>query len=99
MAGQTGPVDGVLTFLDVLLRRAALILECHHPLARSAENGDDEPDTGQQLAGVPRHLGHDAAGLVPVLGPVAEPTGSRSSTPTSNFQHRPRHPRETIPIR
>ena len=31
MAGKPAPVDRVLAFLDVLLRRAALILESHQP--------------------------------------------------------------------
>ena len=69
---EARPLDGVLALLDVLLSRATPIVEGHHPLGRPAEIGDDEPDTGKQLAGVPLHLGHDAAGLVPALGPVAE---------------------------
>ncbi len=30
------------------------------------------PTAGEQLARVPLHLGHDAAGFVPAVGPVAE---------------------------
>ena len=31
VARQTGPVDGVLAFLDVLRRRAELTVKGHHP--------------------------------------------------------------------
>jgi hypothetical protein len=31
MAGQAGPFDGVLAFLDPLLRRATLVVKPHHP--------------------------------------------------------------------
>ncbi len=53
---------------NVLLRRAALIVKGHHQLGRQAEIGDDEPDTGEQLAGVPNHLGHDGVSLAVVVG-------------------------------
>jgi len=56
----------------MLLRRAALIVKGHHPLGGPAEIGDDEPDTGKQLAGVPLHLGHDAAGFVPASSLIAK---------------------------
>ena len=39
-AGQPGPGDGVLALLDVLLRRAALVVERHHPLGRTRHVGD-----------------------------------------------------------
>ena len=69
---QPRPFDRVLAFLDALLRFAPLILEQCHPLGRSRQVGDDEPDPGKQLAGVPLHLGDDAAGLIPAFGPIAE---------------------------
>ena len=36
-AGQAGPLDGVLAFLDPLLGGAALIVERNHPLGRTAQ--------------------------------------------------------------
>ena len=69
---QPRPFDRVLAFLDALLRFAPLIVEQCHPLGRSRQVGDDEPDPGKQLAGVPLHLGDDAAGLIPAFGPIAE---------------------------
>jgi hypothetical protein len=35
MAGQTCPFDGVLAFLNPLLRRATLIVKPHHPFGGS----------------------------------------------------------------
>ena len=71
-AREARPLDGVLALLDVLLSRAAPIVEGHHPLGRPAEIGDDEPDTGKQLAGVPFDLGDDPPRLIPGPGLVAE---------------------------
>lgn len=51
---------------------AAPIVEGHQPLGKPVEIGDVEPDTGIQFAGMLRQLGHDVAGLVPALGPLAE---------------------------
>ena len=49
VAGKPCPVDGVLAFLDVLLCRAALIVEGHHPFAWPGRTGDDEEaDAGIQ---------------------------------------------------
>ena len=64
-AGQAGPDDRVLAFLDVLLRRAALIVEQRHPLRRAGHVGHNEPDAGIQLARVPFDFRHDAACLAP----------------------------------
>ena len=45
-ARQPRPLDGVLAFLDVLLRLAALIVEGHHRLGGPRQVGGDETDTG-----------------------------------------------------
>jgi hypothetical protein len=34
VAAQPRPDDGVLAFFDMLLRRASLVVERHHPLGR-----------------------------------------------------------------
>ncbi len=39
-ARQLGPLDGVLAFLDVLLRFASLIVEGHHSLGGAGQVGD-----------------------------------------------------------
>ena len=69
---QPRPLDGVLAFLDELLRLAPLIVERHHPLGRAAQVGDDEADTGVQLAGMPLDLGDDPALPVPRACLIAE---------------------------
>ncbi len=63
MAGEPGPVDRVLAFIYMLLGGAAPSVEGHYPLGLPAQIGDDEADKGEELAGVPRHLAPDAAGL------------------------------------
>ncbi len=83
VARKPGPVDRVPALTYALLRRAALSVEGHPPLGLPAEIGDHEADTGKKFAGVPRHLGHDAVGLVPAIGPVAEAGGSAPRRPLS----------------
>ncbi len=39
-ARQSDPLDGVLAFLDVLLRFASMIVEGHHPLGWPGQVGD-----------------------------------------------------------
>ena len=56
----------------MLLRRATVIIERHHPLGRARQISDDETDARNQLAGVPLHFGHDTALLVPRSGLIAE---------------------------
>ena len=70
--GQSCPPDGVLAFLDVLLRRAPLIVEDDNPLGGTGEVGDDEADTWIKFARMPFDLGDDAARLGPTGGPIAE---------------------------
>ncbi len=50
-ARQSGPLDGVLAFLDVLLRFAPLIVEPCHPLGGTGQVGDD--DDQPDLSGPP----------------------------------------------
>jgi len=53
VTGQSGSFDGVLAFLDPLLRRAPLVVEPHHPFGWPAQIGHDEPDAREQFAVVP----------------------------------------------
>src|SRR5271170_1155793 len=71
-ARQPRPLDRVLAFLDVLLARAALVVEGDDALGRARQIGDDEPDARVQLARMPFDLGHDVAGPVPALRPIGE---------------------------
>ncbi len=71
-ARQPRPFDGVLAFLDVLLRFASLILEPCHPLGGTGQVGDDETDTGNQFPRMPFHLGHHAPLSVPASSLIAE---------------------------
>ena len=64
-AGETRPLDGVLALFNMLLRRAALIVECDDLLSRTGEVGHDKPDPGIEFARMPLDLGDDAAGFGP----------------------------------
>lgn len=56
---QPGPFDRVLALLDVLLRRAALVLKHHVPVSTAREVGDDGADARIKLARMPFDLGND----------------------------------------
>ena len=58
-ARQAGPLDRVLAFLDIdiLLARAALVVEGDDALGRARQVGDDETDARLQLARMPLDLG------------------------------------------
>src|SRR6478736_5358829 len=71
-ARQACPFDRALSFLDPLLRRAALIVKGDDALRRSRQIGDDEADTRVKLIGVPLDLRHDPPGFVPALRSIAE---------------------------
>ena len=47
VAGQPGPVQGLFTFLDPLLRRAATVVEMHYPFGWVPQVGDDEAHPGK----------------------------------------------------
>src|SRR6476620_8206317 len=71
-ARQACPFDRALSFLDPLLRRAALIVKGDDALRRSRQIGDDEADTRVKLIGVPLDLRYDPPGFVPALRSIAE---------------------------
>ena len=52
-AGELRPFDGVLAFLDPLLRSTATVVELHDVLRVLVQVGRDEPDAGKQLTRVP----------------------------------------------
>ena len=60
-AGKLRPLDGVLAFLDPLLRSAATIVKLDHILRVLIQVGYDEADTREQLARVSLDLGYYAA--------------------------------------
>lgn len=65
LAGQPRPVDRLLTFFDVLLGGATLIVEMDDPVRVHRQVGDDETDAGEQLAGMPLYLGDDPSWFIP----------------------------------
>ena len=65
LAGQPCPIDRLLAFFDVLLCRAALILEADDPVRLHRQVGDDKADAREQLAGMPFYLGDNPARLAP----------------------------------
>ena len=71
-ARQPGPLDGVLAFLDVLFRRAALIVKGDDALSTAREVGHDKADARVQLTWMPLDLGDDPTGLRPSGSPIAE---------------------------
>lgn len=71
-ARQPRPLQRVLALFDVLLGRAALVVERQHPLVRQATVGDDEADTREEFSRMELDLGHYPAGLRPALRPVTE---------------------------
>ncbi len=64
-ARQSFPVDSVFALLDVLLCRAALVVEADDPSGVQGQIGEDKTNTREQITGMPYHLGDDAAGLFP----------------------------------
>ena len=71
-AGQPGPRDRALAFLDPLVRSAAVIVGSDDPLGWSCQVGDDEADARVQLARMPLDIGHNPSRLVPALRLIAE---------------------------
>ena len=65
LARQTGPSDGVLAFLDMLLGGAALVVEPKQFFGCKWNIGHDEAKAREQLAGVPFDLGNHLTGLAP----------------------------------
>ena len=61
-ARQACPLEGVFAFLDPLLGRAALIVECDDPLGGSAQVGYNEPDARVQLTRMPLDQAHPVRG-------------------------------------
>lgn len=55
-ARNARPLDRVLVLLDLLLRRAALIVEGDHPLGGAGQVGYDKPDARIQFARMPIDL-------------------------------------------
>ena len=72
LAGQPRPIDRLLAFLDMLLRRAALIVEDDNPLGGTGEVGYNEADPWIKFTRMPFDLGDNPAGSCPTGGPVAE---------------------------
>ena len=62
-AGQPRPLQRVLAFLDVLFRRAAVIVKGKHPLVGQAAIGDQEADSREQFTRMELDLGDKAPGL------------------------------------
>ena len=68
MARQPRPVRRLLTFLDPLFRRAALVVEVHYRPARQVHVRDKQADAPEQLAWVMHDLGDDRSQLPPTFG-------------------------------
>ena len=62
-AGQPRPLQSVLAFLDMLLRRSPIIVKGQDPLVRQTAVGDDKSDLWEQFTRMELDLGHDAPGL------------------------------------
>src|SRR4051794_28407007 len=71
-AGQPCPLDRILPFFDILLARAAPVIEGDDALSGSRQVGDNESNTWIQLARIPLDLDYNMAWLVPALRLIAE---------------------------
>src|SRR5262245_591198 len=71
-ARQPRPLDRVLALLDVLLRRAAAVVEGDDLLGRATQVRHDEADARVQLAGMPLDLRDHPTRPAPALRPIAE---------------------------
>ena len=67
-----GSINRVLALLDVLLGRAALVIEGDHALGRAGQIGDDEADARIEFAQMPFDLGDGPAFPVPRPRLIAE---------------------------
>ena len=72
LAGQPGPVQGILAFLDPLLGRATSIVKVNQPGGLCAQMGHDETDSRKEFPAMPLHLGNDPTRPVPTGGWIAE---------------------------
>ena len=70
VTGKSRPVDGVLTFLHMLLPGAALIVEGDDTRGPARQVGDDEADPRIQLARMPFGLGDNLPRRFPGPGLV-----------------------------
>jgi hypothetical protein len=64
-ATQPRPLDGILAFASLPLRRTAIVVERDHPPGRTAEVRHDEADAREQIALVVLDLRHHPTKLVP----------------------------------
>src|SRR3954467_12479144 len=69
---QPSPLNCILALFDILLARAAPVIEGDDALSGPRQVGDNESNTRIQLARIPFDLGHDMARLVPALRLIAE---------------------------
>ena len=65
MAGQPGPVQGVLALFNPLPGGASAIVDMQYTFGASRHVGDDEAHPREQLSPVPLHFGHHPPGPVP----------------------------------
>lgn len=72
LAGKLYPFERVFAFLDVLLCRAALVVELEHPFITNSQRLDQIAHSGKQLSEVPFRLGHNPASLTQALGLIGE---------------------------
>ncbi len=64
LARQAGPLQRDLAFLDVLLRRATLIVEAEDLLGFQGQVGDEKANAREEFAGMPFRLGEYPAGVL-----------------------------------
>ena len=65
MTGEPGPVSGRFPVLDPLLRRLTLVVDADDGPVRPGQGGDDEAESGKQLAEMVLDLGDDPPRPVP----------------------------------
>jgi len=72
MTGKPRPIHRILAFLDALFHSSSLVVEMDDVLLVPAEVGDDEPDSGEELATMPFYFRDYSALMIPHCGLVVE---------------------------
>jgi hypothetical protein len=72
MTGKPRPIHRILAFLDALFCSSSMIVEMDDILRSPAKVGDDEPDSGEELATMPFYFCDYPALMTPHCGLVVK---------------------------
>ena len=72
MTGKPRPIHRILAFLDALFRCPSVVVEMDNVLLAPSEVGDNEPDSGEELATMPFYFCDYPTLMIPHCGLVME---------------------------